>query len=842
MKKNLKQIQSSVATLFDEASVLSAAGDNAGAIQAYQRWLTGHGVSPLTHAVLFNLGVLQVEAGELIAAENSYREALKQQPDFLQAAFNLGTTLEKQQRFDDALESWDALLALPNEVSGDKRDLLILALNNRGRLLETRKRYNDAEAALTRSLLLKPDQPNVIHHWVNLRQKQCSWPVLIELPGLTPAAILNAASALSMLDLSDDPALQLKAAQRYIAEKITPGLQPLANPGGYGHRKLRIGYLSSDFTLHPVSMLIVEMLELHDRQRFEVYGFCWSPNDGSALRQRVISALDVHVLISDLSDEAAAQRIREAEIDILVDLQGLTAGARINILARRPAPIQVAYLGFPGTSGMPFIDYILCDQYVLPEQEQAYFTEKPLYLPEVFQVSDRRRLVGNTPSRAECGLPEDAFVFCAFNNNHKYTPELFEVWIKILLRVPGSVLWLLADNASVQSNLLAFCADRGIATERLIFAPRVLPPEYLARYRAADLFLDCFPFNGGTTANDALWMGLPILTCSGRAFASRMAGSLLSNLGLNELVVNSFEHYEHLAVELATQPARLDRIKTHLVAHRDNSALFRIDHQVRTIDNLFSQIAGFDIENNMKVKEIIIDTEQAKQSSPLSAASQDSTAAQEKKTTKSKVNKAKTDTKTFLHVGCGPLRKESTTKGFNSGDWNELRLDIDESVQPDIVGTMTDMSRVEDSSVDAVFSSHNIEHLFPHEVPLALSEFLRVLNSDGFAVITCPDLKSVCALVAEDKLTDPAYQSASGPIAPIDILYGYRSAMAKGNLYMAHRCGFTEKVLNGTLHAAGFATIITMARPAAFDLWTVASKSPRSEDEMRALAAVHFIK
>lgn len=438
MKKTLKQIQSSVATLFGEASVLSEAGDNAGAMQAYQQWLTSHGVSPLAHAVLFNLGVLQVEAGELIAAEHSYREALKRQPDFLQAAFNLGTTLEKQQRFDEALENWDVLLALPNEVSGDKRDLLILALNNRGRLLETRKRYNDAEVTLTRSLLLKPDQPNVIHHWVSLRQKQCSWPVLIELPGLTPAAILNAASALSMLDLSDDPALQLKAAQRYIAEKVTPGLEPLANPAGYGHKKLRIGYLSSDFTLHPVSMLIVEMLELHDRERFEVYGFCWSPNDGSALRQRVISALDVHVLIGDLSDEAAAQRIREAEIDILVDLQGLTAGARINILARRPAPIQVAYLGFPGTSGMPFIDYILCDRYVLPEQEQAYFTEKPLYLPEVFQVSDRHRLVAKTPSRAECGLPEDAFVFCAFNNNHKYTPELFEVWIKILLRVPDS--------------------------------------------------------------------------------------------------------------------------------------------------------------------------------------------------------------------------------------------------------------------------------------------------------------------------------------------------------------------------------------------------------------------
>lgn len=834
MKKQLHQLQASVAALFEEAAALSHAGDDRGAMRLYQQWLARHGASPLAHAVFFNLGVLQAEAGDLSGAEHSYRAALKRHADFLQAAFNLGTTLEKQGRFDEALQCWAPLLAQSNDVRGEKRNLLILALNNSGRMLETCKRYPEAEVALTRSLLLDPAQPNVIHHWVHLRQKQCSWPVLAELPGLPPERSLAAASALSMLDLSDDPALQLEAARRYVAEKVAPGLQPLAEPRGYGHRKLRIGYLSSDFTLHPVSMLTVEMLELHDRERFEIYGFCWSPEDGSALRQRVLAALDVHVPIGGLSDEEAAQRIRAAEIDILVDLQGLTAGARINILARRPAPVQIAYLGFPGTSGMPFIDYVLCDRYVLPESALPYCTEQPLYLPEVFQVCDRQRPVGSIPSRADCGLPDDAFVFCAFNNNHKYTAELFEVWLNILRRVPHGVLWLLADNPSVRANLLAFAAERGIAAERLIFAPRVLPPDYLARYRVADLFLDCFPFNGGTTANDALWMGVPLLTRSGRAFASRMAGSLLSSLGLEELIVDDFGGYEELAVELATQPARLVEIKARLAAARERSALFRTDHQVREIEKCFAAVA-VGVEDAAQVASPAV--LQGPHNQPRNSDNGTARLGKGGNTGNETIM-----SKTFLHVGCGPLRKESTTKGFNSGDWSELRLDINEAVEPDIVGTMTDMSRVADASVDAIFSSHNIEHLYPHEVPQALGEFLRVLKPDGFAVITCPDLKSVCALVAEDKLTDAAYQSASGPIAPIDILYGHRLALAKGNLYMAHRCGFTEKVLTGTLHAAGFSTIITIARPEAFDLWTVASKSPRSEEEMRALAAQHFVK
>jgi predicted O-linked N-acetylglucosamine transferase (SPINDLY family) len=591
MNDTLKQLQAAVVALFAEAGRLAASGDALGAVRTYQQWLAQNGASPLAHAVLFNLGVLQSELGELAAAEQCYRQALERHADFLQARFNLGSNLEKQRRNDEALDSWRHLLALPDDCVDEQRSLLLLALNNSGRLLETLKRYPEAEAVLERSLRIDPEQPHVIHHWAHLRQKQCSWPVLAELPGLPPERSLEAVSALSMLDISDDPALQLAAAQRYVEERTLPDLEPLANPAGYGHRKLRIGYLSSDFSLHPVSMLTVEMIELHDREQFEVYGFCWSPNDGSALRQRVLDALDVYVPIGALSDEEAARRIREAEIDILIDLQGLTAGARINILARRPAPLQVAYLGFPGTSGMPYIDYVLCDRYVLPEAALPYFTEKPLYLPEVFQVCDRQRPVGPTPTRASCGLPDDGFVFCAFNNNHKYTPEVFAAWLNILEQVPSGVLWLLADNPSVRPNLLALCAERGIAAERLIFAPRALPPDYLARYRIADLFLDCFPFNGGTTANDALWMGLPLLTCPGRSFASRMAGSLLHSLGLDELVAADFAEYERLAVELARQPERLAAIRARLTAGRDSAALFDTPSQVRKIEQLLREAA-----------------------------------------------------------------------------------------------------------------------------------------------------------------------------------------------------------------------------------------------------------
>jgi len=326
--------------------------------------------------------------------------------------------------------------------------------------------------------------------------------------------------------------------------------------------------------LHPVAMLTVEMLELHNRDDFEVFGFCWSPEDGSALRQRVRNALDHYIPIHQLTDEQAAQLIRYHEIDILVDLQGQTAGARANILGYRPAPIQITYLGLPATTGFPFIDYVIADRFLIPQDEAPYYSEKALYMPNVYQVSDRQRVSGLKPTRTSCGLPEQGFVFCSFNNSYKYTPEIYGVWLSLLLTVPNSVLWLLADNPWAEQNLRSFAEAKGIPKERLIFATRVSPENYLARYLVADLFLDTFPFNAGTTANDCLWMGCPLITMAGRSFGARMAGALLTAAGLPELITYTLGDYKDRAIELATNPEECSRLRMQLAKVRESGELF----------------------------------------------------------------------------------------------------------------------------------------------------------------------------------------------------------------------------------------------------------------------------
>ncbi|MBS4050456.1 MAG: acetylglucosamine transferase, partial [Methylomonas sp.] len=399
-------------------------------------------------------------------------------------------------------------------------------------------------------------------------------------------------SALAMLSLSDDPEAQLAAARHYVEHKLSKNLPRLAPTASYGHGKIRIAYCSSDFCLHPVAMLTAELFELHDREQFEVYGYCWTQQGHSPLRQRIIDAMDHFERIDSLTDEAAARLIREHEIDILVDLHGQTLGARANLLAYRPAPIQITYLGLPATTGLPSIDYVIADRFLIPEEYACYYSEKPLYMPDVYQVSDRQRKINPAPSRESCKLPAEAFVFCSFNNNYKYTPELFEAWMNILRRVPDSVLWLLADNPWSEINLKNHAKNFGIDPHRLIFASRVAPEDYLARYAVADLFLDSFPFNAGTTANDALWMGLPVLTLTGRSFASRMAGALLTAAELPELITYDLLSYENKAVELAQTPDRCSRLKAHLQKVKTDGVLFDTPRFVRNLEQQFKQLVA----------------------------------------------------------------------------------------------------------------------------------------------------------------------------------------------------------------------------------------------------------
>ena len=551
----------------------------------YQTWVSKT-PSPYLHAAYFNMGAVLGNAGDLAGAEEAYRAAIRLAPSFWQPRLNLGSLLERAGKPEQAIAEWRWVEQNASLSAPENRPLVLMAVNNLGRILEIQKQFYEALYFLTKSLHIEPDQDEVLHHWVYLRQKQCAWPIYAKVPRVSQAAMERATSALAMISISDDPAAQLAAAQRYVAKKVITNVPKLANAAGYGHKKIRIGYCSSDFSLHPVSMLTVEMFELHDRERFEVYGYCWSPEDGSAMRARVIAAMDHFTRINTLSDLDAAQKIRADEIDILIDLQGQTAGARPNMLAYRPAPVQITYLGQPATTGFPFIDYVIADKFLIPEESAKYYSEKPLYMPDVYQVSDRKRVAGPKPTRQSCGLPETGFVFCSFNNNYKLTPEMFDVWMSILRRVPSSVLWLLADNPWAEDNLRLEAQARGVDASRLVFAGRVSPENYLARYLIADLFLDSFPFNAGTTANDALFMGLPVLTCSGRSFASRMAGALLTAAGCSELIVENLTSYEAEAISLANAPTEMQRLNRQICGERDGGSLFDTLKFVRNIESV----------------------------------------------------------------------------------------------------------------------------------------------------------------------------------------------------------------------------------------------------------------
>jgi predicted O-linked N-acetylglucosamine transferase (SPINDLY family) len=550
---------------------LGAHGKSTEAMQVYRQFLAQHR-GGLAFVGLFNLSVLQAQAEQKLEAEASVRQAIHLKPDFFPAHVNLGTLLEGMGRQEEAVKAWQTALAMQEVDAPEHLDVKVQLCNNLGRLLETLRRYDEAEAALERSLKAKPGQTPAISHWLHLRQKMCKWPAWHGL-GMSRDEVLQHASALGMMALSDDPAQQLECAKRFVREKVGTFERMVPRGHRYGHDRLRIGFLSSDLSMHAVSLLTVEMFEKFDRSKVEVHAFCWSKEDGTAFRERVRSAFDMFHKIGGLTDEQAAQLIVDNEIDVVFDLQGITSGARPNIVARGPAPLQVAYLGYVGTSALPHVDHVIADKFIFPEELQPYFTEEPLYLP-FFQVSDSQRVMGPKPTRAQFGLPDDAFVYCAFNNNYKITPELFESWMRILRRVPHGVLWLLEDNPWSRENLTRAAQVHGVEPERLHFAGRIDPRDYLARFTVADLFLDTNPYGAGTTANDALWAGLPVLTMPGRTYVSRMAGAILKAMRLDELIAQSAADYEDHAVRVAQQPEALAALRAAVQSTEHRSRIF----------------------------------------------------------------------------------------------------------------------------------------------------------------------------------------------------------------------------------------------------------------------------
>lgn len=539
--------------ILDVITKVEAAGSGLGlpgVIRIYGDWIAAQpsGTQGL-YAAWFNLGTELSHAGLLPGAQQAYCNALALKPDLHVAAVNLGLLLERQGQPDAALRVWQDACQ-PDEA----RTAL---LNQRARLLEVTGCLAEAAELLRASLLTRHDQPDAVQHWLHLRQKMCQWPVLTDaIPGLSRQDLVAWSGPLGALALTDQVSTQRDVAAAWIGRKTQPAPVRLAPPEGYRHDRIRVGYLSSDFCSHAMSYLIAELFERHDRTLFEVFAYCSSIEDGSPIRARVIAAFDHFVTVKALSDEAAARRIRQDEIDVLIDLNGLTLGSRLQILRWRPAPVQATYLGFIGPVPLPELDYMLCDDFVVPAAAAPDYRPEPLYVATMYQANDSKRAIGAAMTRADAGLPEGRFVFCCFSNHYKITEEVFADWMAILRQAGGSVLWLVDDNPWSRANLRQAALVAGIDPSRLVFAGRIDPAAYMVRLTLADLFLDTFPYNAGTIASDAIRMGLPLLTLAGQSFASRMAARLLRAIGADEGIATSHGDYVATAVALAADAGR----------------------------------------------------------------------------------------------------------------------------------------------------------------------------------------------------------------------------------------------------------------------------------------------
>ena len=649
--------------------------------------------------------------------------------------------------------------------------------NNLGTVLKEQGRLDEARLAFERAIALRPDYASAHSNLLFTLQYT---------PGQTLAGLYLAHEYWSQQQCKGITSADLASFPRKEAGPIVVGL------------------VSPDLYAHPVGVFLLPWLENHDRSAFRLIAYADSQRD-DPIASRIRFAVDDWRGIAGLDDEAVAKLVAADQVDILIDLAGHTAGNRLKMFARRVAPLQVNWLGYSATTGVSTMDAMLIDAYTAPQGVEAHFTEQlfrldglrfcytpPTYAPDV------------SPTPVQCN---GHITFGSFNNLAKITPEVIEAWAAILEAVPNARLvlkWKSLGDAETRKRLIAAFTEYGVDGARIECRGWSRHRQMLAEYGDIDIALDPFPFSGGLTSCDSFFMGVPVLTLPGELPISRQTGSFLDALGLQDWIATTRAEYVLKAIKMAKRVDQLIILRQTLRNDLLKSSICDGTAYARAIEAALSALHTERRPTiHAEIKEITM--------------------------------------KSFLHVGCGPKRKNRTTKGFNTPDWTEIRLDIDASVAPDVIGTMTDMSAVATASVDAVFSSHNIEHLYPHEVPLALSEFLRVLKSDGFFVVTCPDLQSVCKLIAEDKLTEAAYTSPAGPIAPIDILYGLRSSMAQGNLYMAHRCGFTQKVLTGTLQAAGFKSVVTMSRGYPyFDLWAVASKEALTEEQMKALAVAHM--
>jgi len=566
---------------YNRATVLQQQAKPEEALAAY-----GHAIElrgDYTDAIN-NAGIVLQELGRAGEAIDLYRRLLERMPAHADACNNMGTALLAEGRAREALMAFEqALTHKPDFPEA------FYNLGNAGRELGD---LTGAITAYRNALRLRPDYADAFCQLFYHRAQACEWDDY-EADQEKLVGMVRRGVRVPPFYLFSTPASasdQMLCARQWIGP-IKPAPEAVFDHKPFLEKeRIRLGYLSGDFHQHATAQLMAELFERHNRDRFEVFAYSYGPDDNSPMRARLESAFDRFIDIRALSHREAARSIHAGKVDILIDLKGYTHRARPAISAYRPAPVQVSYLGYPATMGADFIDYIIVDKFVVPSSQQPFFSERLVHLPGSYQVNDRRREMTASPSRQDCGLPAEGLVLCSFNNSYKISPAFFDTWMRLLRSVPGSVLWLLEANELVQGNLRSEAAKRGVDSNRLIFAPLVPSAEHLGRHRHADLFLDTLPCNAHTTASDALWAGLPVLTCSGNTFAGRVAGSLLTAVGMPELVTGSLEEYEQMALALARSPQRLTALRRKLEDNRDASALFDLPKLTGNIEAAYARM------------------------------------------------------------------------------------------------------------------------------------------------------------------------------------------------------------------------------------------------------------
>jgi len=511
----------------------------------------------------------------------SANRALALKPDYVEAHRARAALLETVRRHEEALASYDRVLALkPDDLD---------ALRRRAYVLTALQRPAEALAGYERVMAINPDDPYAFGGFAHAALHCCDWRRTEQVAETIEQHVADGRfviEPLVMLGYQCSSQTQFTCARNFTRFRVPAMPRPLRPSASYGHKKIRLAYLSADFRRHPVAYQISELFEIHDRTRFDVIGVSFGPDDGTPMRQRIVAAFDEFIDVRNTGDLEVAKVLRNREVDIAIDLMGYTTSERVGILAHRPAPVQAQYLGFAGTTGASFIDYIIADPLILPFTQQPFCAERIVHLPECYLVNDRMRAIApETPTRESAGLPEAGFVYCCFNTSHKITPGVFDVWMRLLRKVEGSVLWLARDNDVAQRHLLTEAQARGVEPSRIIFAERLTSSEkHMTRQRLADLFLDTMPYNAHSTGASALWAGLPYITCLGETMQSRIGASLLQAVGLPELITHSLDEYERLAERLAGNRSELTTIRRKLEENRLTCSLFDTDRFGRHIE------------------------------------------------------------------------------------------------------------------------------------------------------------------------------------------------------------------------------------------------------------------